>query len=249
MLDTRGDDPRPSVATLARNCALNHKTARRALHDLEAAGWLRIIFRKTPAGGSLTSAYELTCPTGGTPTSGTPPTPTSGSPPLPLVTPPPSPPVGPEVQQQDQHQEQKQVQQDADPRALGSGDRDAQPASRSGARTRDRPPASTTGTAAAAVGASISKTGAPEHYAAALAACRIAAGIDPDDVAEWVLTTAPPDLRNGRAYIAAVHRDEGGITGVITAWLAGPRHPPARRAKPRSRNFANPADQSVYDQE
>ena len=64
MLDTRGDDPHPSLATLAANCRVTPKTAKRACRELEEAGWLRIIYRTARAGDSDTNRYELLNPHG-----------------------------------------------------------------------------------------------------------------------------------------------------------------------------------------
>jgi Helix-turn-helix domain len=62
MLDTRGEDPHPSIATLAANCRVSRGTARRALRELEEAGWLRVAYRTTRAGDSDTNRYALICP-------------------------------------------------------------------------------------------------------------------------------------------------------------------------------------------
>lgn len=64
MLDTRGDDPYPSVGTLAADCGTGttRNTVKRGLAELEAAGWLRIIQRTAPDGGTTSHRYVLTCP-------------------------------------------------------------------------------------------------------------------------------------------------------------------------------------------
>ena len=65
-LDARGEDPRPSRATLARNCGVGRgiglATLKRALRELEETGWLRITRRTAPDGDSDTNRYELTSP-------------------------------------------------------------------------------------------------------------------------------------------------------------------------------------------
>jgi hypothetical protein len=62
ILDTRGDDPRPSRATLARNCGVGPATVKRALRELEAAAWLRVVRRTSEDGDPDTNRYELVCP-------------------------------------------------------------------------------------------------------------------------------------------------------------------------------------------
>jgi hypothetical protein len=62
MLDTRGLDPHPSIATLAANCSTGTATVKRALNELEASGWLRRTHRRTEAGDADTNHYDLICP-------------------------------------------------------------------------------------------------------------------------------------------------------------------------------------------
>ena len=73
-LDARGDDPHPSIATLAANCRACRGTVKRALRELEDAGWLRVTYRTTLGPPTPdTNRYELTCPHEGVGPSQTPP--------------------------------------------------------------------------------------------------------------------------------------------------------------------------------
>jgi hypothetical protein len=62
IVDTRGEDPHPSIATIAADCGISTRTVQRSLRNLEAGGWLRIEFRTTQAGDADTSRYVLLCP-------------------------------------------------------------------------------------------------------------------------------------------------------------------------------------------
>lgn len=59
ILDARGLDPHPAIATLAGDCACSTRTVRRALNELIEYGWLRITCRTVRSGRTDTNLYEL----------------------------------------------------------------------------------------------------------------------------------------------------------------------------------------------
>lgn len=63
-LDSRGEDPHPSLPVLAADCGFGVRTAQRMLRLLEAGGWLRAEARVTPRGDADASRYVLGCPGG-----------------------------------------------------------------------------------------------------------------------------------------------------------------------------------------
>jgi hypothetical protein len=72
MLDSRGEDPWPSIGKLAADCGTGttRNTVKRGLAELEAAGWVRIIQRVADDGGATSHRYQLACPYGVSPGNG-----------------------------------------------------------------------------------------------------------------------------------------------------------------------------------
>lgn len=63
-LDTRGEDPWPTIGTIAADCGTGttRNTVKRGLAELEAAGWVRVIQRTTQDGGATSHRYVLESP-------------------------------------------------------------------------------------------------------------------------------------------------------------------------------------------
>ncbi len=52
----------PSINTIAEKCSISRPTAKRALAELEEAGWLKKTFRYTELGNHTSNVYTLTTP-------------------------------------------------------------------------------------------------------------------------------------------------------------------------------------------
>lgn len=63
-LDSRGEDPHPSVTTLAADCGrgTSKATVREGIRELEREGWLRVYSRTTASGDADTNRYVLLSP-------------------------------------------------------------------------------------------------------------------------------------------------------------------------------------------
>lgn len=62
MLLARGDDCRPSIATIAADCGVSKSTARLAITELTDAGWLKVAATTSAEGDSDTNAYMVIVP-------------------------------------------------------------------------------------------------------------------------------------------------------------------------------------------
>jgi hypothetical protein len=62
MLESRGDDCRPSVAVLAADCGISKPTVRKARAELVGGGWLKESSAVSAAGDSDSNSYLVTTP-------------------------------------------------------------------------------------------------------------------------------------------------------------------------------------------